>query len=256
MVAPMSSMNVLEERLSPLAYAEARPRIRDGDLLLFRPTSFWGWLIAVGTVNPMAWVRVLMGWQRPRHCHAARAIWWRRSLWAVQQTANPYRHLERLSGVVRRWPGVIDVYQLRPRYEKKYDRIRACEVHKSICLKHYGWYNLLRLVPRHLPLLRRLLPRDGNDQERSKWPPFCSMACSMSDRAGGIDPCPNLADRETEPHDLAESPCYAYRLTLVWEEPETTHKTRKRHRRRSRPVRRTAPPRSRRTGPARPGGRG
>jgi hypothetical protein len=36
------------------------------------------------------------------------------------------------------------------------------------------------------------------------------MAC----RAGGVDPVPNLADRLTEPADLARSPFFEYRFTL------------------------------------------
>jgi len=135
----------------------------------------------------------------------------------VGRSANvqSYKHLERLSQLVRRYPGVIDVYQLKDGYKADYDRDLAIETHKSICMRPYGWWNLLRLVPRHFILLRRLFPKDTDDQGKSRMPPFCSMAYSMSDRAGGIDPCPNLADRETEPCDLAESPYYRKAFTLL-----------------------------------------
>jgi hypothetical protein len=38
----------------------------------------------------------------------------------------------------------------------------------------------------------------------------------MADRVGGgVDPVPDLANRETEPADLARSPFYRYRFTLA-----------------------------------------
>lgn len=41
----------------------------------------------------------------------------------------------------------------------------------------------------------------------------------MADRVGGrVDPVPHLADRLTEPADLARSPFYQYLFTLVREE--------------------------------------
>ena len=197
-----------------LAYSEARCQIQDGDMLLFRPTDIRGVLIALGSVPFREWFSVLLGKRPLPHSHAARAIWWGDSLWAVQQISNPYQHLQRLSMLAEKYPGVIDVFQLRRRYETKYDRTKAVETHKDICLRPYGWWNLLRLVPRHLPFIRRLLPQDKDDYGKTSFPPFCSMAYSMSDRAGGIDPCPNLPDRDTEPHHLAKSPFYRLAFTL------------------------------------------
>ena len=38
----------------------------------------------------------------------------------------------------------------------------------------------------------------------------------MADRiGGGVDPVPHLADRLTEPADLARSPFFRYRFTLA-----------------------------------------
>ena len=54
-----------------------------------------------------------------------------------------------------------------------------------------------------------------DDEQPSRRPPFCSEACAMADRVGGgVDPVPQLADRLTEPADLARSPFYRYRFTL------------------------------------------
>lgn len=91
----------------------------------------------------------------------------------------------------------------------------------------YGWVNLARAALLHLPVIRFLVrPEerdDGGSQESEvahasppslSLPPFCSQAVSSAMRAGGIDPAPNLADRLTEPGDLARSPVYAYKFTL------------------------------------------
>ena len=57
-----------------------------------------------------------------------------------------------------------------------------------------------------------------DDAVSSRCPPFCSQACAMADRiAGGVDPAPYLADRLTEPADLARSPFYEYQFTFAGE---------------------------------------
>jgi hypothetical protein len=63
---------------------------------------------------------------------------------------------------------------------------------------------------------RWLVRPDLNDRRFTSQPPFCSEACVMADRLGGrVDPVPQLADRLTEPADLARSPFYRYRFTLA-----------------------------------------
>lgn len=208
-------LRVVHGSHAPARYADVRGNIADGDLLLFRPRSWWGWIISIGTLDPRRWVSIFFHGAQPRHSHAARAIWWGNSLWVVQQVSNPYKHLERLSDLVRRYPGKIDVYGRNFPWRCNFRRERANEVHKTVCLRPYGFWNCWRLIPRHLPLVRRLMPIDANDKRLSWFPPFCSMAVSMSERAGGVDPCPGRADRDTEPHHLAESPVYYKKFTLT-----------------------------------------
>jgi len=67
----------------------------------------------------------------------------------------------------------------------------------------------------HLPWLRLVVRANTNDRNFSRRPPFCSQAVAMAERIGGrVDPVPQLADRLTEPADLARSPFYRYRFTL------------------------------------------
>jgi hypothetical protein len=57
---------------------------------------------------------------------------------------------------------------------------------------------------------------ETDDRACDARPPFCSHACAMADRiGGGVDPVPHLADRLTEPADLARSPLYEYRFSLT-----------------------------------------
>ena len=204
-------MKLADLRRKP--YEDVRRHIRDGDTLLFRPRDWVGWLISIGSLLPRAWVAAFGGRTLPNHCHAAKAIWWGDSLWVVQQTRNPYEHFQRLSLLVQQYPGKIDVYTLRAAYSKALQRRVMVESQKDFCLKPYGWRNLLLVIPRHIPLVRRLFPTEG-EATQSKWPPFCSMAVVLADRAGGVDSAPGLAARLVEPEDLAQSPVYRYAYTL------------------------------------------
>jgi hypothetical protein len=68
----------------------------------------------------------------------------------------------------------------------------------------------------HLPLVRLAVRANVDDGAIDRRPPFCSHACAMADRlGGGVDPVPHLADRLTEPADLARSPFYEYLFTLT-----------------------------------------
>ena len=79
----------------------------------------------------------------------------------------------------------------------------------------YGWWNLAGAALVHLPWLRLVVRANINDRNFSRRPPFCSQAVAMAERIGGrVDPVPQLADRLTEPADLARSPFYRYRFTL------------------------------------------
>ena len=82
--------------------------------------------------------------------------------------------------------------------------------------------DLLAAAMLHLPVVRLVVRADFEDDAdhaahgARRRPPFCSQACAMTDRiGGGVDPVPHLADRLTEPADLARSPFYQYAFTLI-----------------------------------------
>ena len=180
-------------------YAQARNQIRDADLLLFRRRS----LISIAG--------------RGEHSHAAKAAWWGEDLFCLEIRGLTGGRAVTLSSQVQRWPGRIDVYEVNPDQRwPHYDRAGATRFMRRLAGCQYGWLGLASAALRHLPVVRLLVPPDVDDEAPSTRPPFCSHACAMADRiGGGVDPVPQLADRLTEPADLARSPFYRYRFTLV-----------------------------------------
>jgi hypothetical protein len=180
-------------------YSEARDKIRDADLLLFRRRNWIAGLIAVAGRSP--------------YVHAAMAGWWKDRLMCVEMTSGGGR-AQLLSNVVERWPGIVDVYQANATH-RRFSREKAVRTMIGITGKRYGWMNMFRAALLHMPAFRFLVRPDTNDLDASRWPPFCSQAVTAADREGGVDPVPNLADRLTEPADLARSSFYRYQFTLV-----------------------------------------
>jgi hypothetical protein len=181
-------------------YSDVRDAIRDGDLLLFRPRDWYTRAIAVAG--------------RSQYVHAAMAGWWNDRLMCIEMTSGGGR-AQLLSNIVERWPGACDVFAANVPGGHRFSRKRALAAMVAITGRPYGRWNLLRAALLHAPLLRFLVPPDMDDVEPSPWPPFCSQAVSMACRTGGVDPVPELADRLTEPADLARSLFFAYRYTLV-----------------------------------------
>jgi hypothetical protein len=182
-----------------IRYDEVRREICDADLLLFRRRSRLTRLIAVAG--------------RSEYVHAAMAGWWKDRLMCVEMTSSGGR-AQLLSNLVEQSPGSIDVYRANAR-GRRFSRGRALRAMIGITGKRYGWLNLFRAALLHTPAFRFLFMPDTDDTESSTWPPFCSQAVAMADRVAGVDPVPNLADRLTEPGDLARSIFYAYRFTLM-----------------------------------------
>ena len=180
-------------------YQDVRGRIRDGDLLLFRRRG----LISIAG--------------RGRHSHAAKAAWWGDDLFLLEVLQGVGGRAVTLSSQVRRSPGRYDVYETNPEDRwPQYDRDAATRFMRRLCGCDYGYCGVAVAALLHLPLVRWFVKPDVDDGAVDRRPPFCSHACAMADRlGGGVDPVANLADRLTEPADLARSPFYRYRCTLI-----------------------------------------
>jgi hypothetical protein len=176
--------------------------IRDGVLLLFRGRGLIARLI--GTAG------------RSDYTHAARAVWWGNDLFCCEVRELRGGRAVTLESQVRRFPGAIDVFEANPSNRwREYNRRGAVRFLRRLAGCDYGYLGVLQAALRHAPLWRFLVRPDSDDKRVTDQPPFCSQASTMADRlGGGVDPVPHLADRLTEPADLARSPFFRYRFTL------------------------------------------
>lgn len=182
-----------------IVYSRARREIRDADLLLFRRRG------------------VISIFGRGEHSHAAKAAWWDGDLFCLEVREWHGGRAVTLSSQVRRFPCRIDVFEANPLDRwPQYDRCGAVRFMRRLAGCDYGYRGAAMAALLHLPVVRMFVRANVDDRAGDDRPPFCSHACAMADRlGGGVDPVPHLADRLTEPSDLARSTFYRYRFTLV-----------------------------------------
>ena len=183
---------------------DARPQLFDGDLLLFRRRRWsFGSLIAIAG--------------RGVHSHAAKLAWWGDEPFCCEVREWHGGRAVTLASQVHKYPGRIDLFRTNPDLRwKYYDRLASVRYMRRLAGCDYGYGGVATASLLHLPIVRLFARPNLEDQQVECRPPFCSQAVAMADRlAGGVDPVPHLADRLTEPADLAQSPFYQYVLTLV-----------------------------------------
>jgi len=188
----------IESVLPSKSYNEVRGKIKTGDVLLFRSRDWYTGLFLVSG--------------RSEYCHAAMAGWWGNRLMCVEMTFDGGR-AQLLSNVVNQYPGTCDVYKANAS-RRKFNREAALHAMLEITGRPYGYWTLFKASWVHLPIIRWFVRADVDDKESTAMP-FCSAAVSAACRAGGVDPVPNLADRATEPGDLARSAFFKGMFTLV-----------------------------------------
>ena len=183
----------------------AAPLIRHADTLLYRRGGCLGSLVAKGG--------------RGEWSHAGKALVWSLQVLVVDTYAIRGCTARLLGDEVRRYPGRIDVFEIVDRQPdgRRYNRWAAGDWMIQLLGTRYGYWALLTAALLHLPIIRLFVrPSTEDNSHAPKRPPYCSMAVAMADRiGGGVDPVPRLADRLTEPSDLARSAAYRYRFTLV-----------------------------------------
>lgn len=179
-------------------FETAQHEIRDSDLLLFRRRG----LIAIAG--------------RGKHSHAAKAAWWNNDLFCLEVREWHGGRAVTLASQVERYPGRIDVYRTNQGHRwPEYDALRATQYMRRLAGCDYNYRAVLAAAMLHMPVVRWFVDKNYEEEAAADRPPFCSHACAMADRlAGGVDPVPHLADRLTEPADLARSPFYKYLFTL------------------------------------------
>lgn len=130
----MSSVPHATRQDDMLSYRDARPLIRSGDVLLWRPTSPIGRIICRAT--------------RQEYSHAALAGWFGEPhephsvLLALEFLQWHGGRAVDLSSQVRRWPGVCDVYRFT-RPEMHHNRRAALRMARRTG-SDYGWRDCFR----------------------------------------------------------------------------------------------------------------
>lgn len=188
---------------------DARRQLFDGDLLLFRRRSGLLGKFSLGSLIATA--------GRGVHSHAGKVAWWGDEPFCCEVREWHGGRAVTLASQVRKYPGRIDVFRTNPNFRwPHYDRLASTRYMRNLAGCDYGYGSVLSASLLHLPVARLLAKPNLNDVQAEHHPPFCSQAVVMADRlAGGVDPVPHLADRLTEPTDLAQSPFYEYTMTLV-----------------------------------------
>ncbi len=181
--------------------ADAWGDLYDSDLLLFRRHG----VISIAG--------------RGVHSHAAKLVWWGSTPYCVEVREWYGGRAVTLDSQIQRNPDCIDVFRANPgKRWPEYDASASARYMRRLAGCDYGYLSVLKASFLHLPFVRSFVSADVRDERIDDEPPYCSQACAIADRvAGGVDPVPYLADRLTEPADLARSPFYEYQFTLMGE---------------------------------------
>ncbi len=184
--------------------AEVSRLIRDADALLFSPVDCAGDLIGLVGRGPFSHA-ALAGHATDGHleCHEVREWYGGRSVSLASQ--------------VRLYPNRIHVFETNPDNRwPHFDRAAAVSAMQMQAGCQYGWGHIFATSLVYMPVVRLLYHPDYDATDTTNaTPPYCSEAVSHALACGGVDPIPLLADRWTEPSDLARSLFLRYSMTLV-----------------------------------------
>ncbi len=184
------------------SYRTVRRDILSGDLLLWRPSGLFGKLICAASGS--------------RHSHAGIAAWIKlpsgvRRLVSLETVEGRGGVVQPLSELVKKWPGLIDVYRANAGNRwLEFERAAVVTAFwDNVIGSEYGKWAAVKAALRKMLVLRMFLKPDYQDGKISGSPPFCSGAVSRWTReGGGVDPVPGLADDSTWPGHLENSSFY------------------------------------------------
>ena len=180
-----------------LPYDRLRTFVRNGDLLLWHPSSIAGKVIAWATRAP--------------YSHASMAAWHGNRLFNVEMVQWKGGRRVHLSEQLKKFPKACEVW--RPN-GPCFDGDGA--VHEMLWLvgQEYGWSDLARIAV-HTVLPKFALPK-AVDSDDPDVPRVCSASYHWAARIGGrITPCPGTPDLDVSPAMLAASGFASYIGTPV-----------------------------------------
>lgn len=174
-----------------MRYSDARQVIEDGDVLLFESAG--------RVAATIRWAT------RSRYSHAALAVWWGSRVMVVESREGSGCRAIPLSDAVR----TSRIVLYKPTWgPTTLERAAAVDAALRRLGQPYGWWAILKDALSRLPLLAVLWRRKHyslDDEEDPGQRVKCSTLVALAWRAGGKDLVPELADRSTDPGDLARS---------------------------------------------------
>ena len=182
----MSGAAAPRQECAQLGYAQARPSIQTGDVLLFQGTT---------------WLSRFIRWgSRSTYSHAGIAVWWEERLMVIQ-SANRGCEVLPASTAVDRYDGQVDWWQPDDGTRAELDLHLLVDGALEELGKPFAVLPLVALVA------RMFRGRDEGNPDDGGGPPsyFCSQLVSRCYRKAGVDLVPRRADADTSPGDLARS---------------------------------------------------
>lgn len=178
---------------------EAKPRILDGDGAYYR-----------AGVSPISRGIVVVG--RGKYSHVGTFLWIDHELYIHECREFHGCRLVRADREVRLYPGRIDHRQPRGVTHEQRQRVRSRALSKLG--KRYDWAGVFKASRFHTPILRWFVSVDEDDSKLTgpDDPEHCSYCradlwCSVDN-----DLVPELANRATEPNDIARAEAYVCTL--------------------------------------------
>ena len=206
-----------------LPYLIAKPLIEEGDVLLFRGTSYVSFILSKASTSPYTHVGVASWPYGDKSQGVLECVEFRE--WKGGRSIN-------LENAVNDHPRRIDVYRpVTYSSEWVFDSAKndAFLIRKEINLRGvtntmrlltglpYGWKRILWLSKHHIAGFRL-----GIDTEKLRCDtvgdivyPVCSTAIAYAFNSNGYDLIMNRADEWTEPAHIALSPRLSYLFTLT-----------------------------------------
>lgn len=115
-------------------------------------------------------------------------------------------------------PKRIDVFSPAVARFPEWNGHAAVGVMRLLTIQDYGYWSILYLLLRHLPLIWRCFPLSTDDvllSETKNIRPFCSHAVALACQSGGnVDVVPRLPAHEVTPAHLTWSLLWDYQFTI------------------------------------------
>jgi hypothetical protein len=188
-----------QPKFNPVVYVTVRDEIRNGDLLLWRPTS-----------RPHS--RFIAAKSGGRYSHLGMAAWALGVLTCQEMLQWHGGRGVTLSSQVRAYPGLCDVY----RVPMLHGRIAAQAMIRRTGMP-YGWRDMAWIARRRL--CSWLPPMDDSDITDDT-PLVCTGAGGFACAAGGRRPRPDKSLHELDPGDFVADGFSVYQFTLFASYPQ------------------------------------